>query len=94
MQTKKALAGAFFGAVLVITPVGVASATPVTDTSPAVVDVSHHGNDHDRGYNDHYGKGDNHRRHDRDWNNDWNHWNNPWQPNCFWYGPWWVCQRW
>jgi Ni/Co efflux regulator RcnB len=97
MEAKKVLASAFLTTALVLTPVGVATAAPVTDTSPGVVDVNHR----DRGWDDHRrDHGNDHKRGDRghnDWDrgrhNDWDR-GNHWRPNCFWFGPWLVCMPW
>ncbi|MEE2059885.1 hypothetical protein [Rhodococcus artemisiae] len=97
MEPKKVLASAFLTTALVLTPVGVATAAPVTDSSPGVVDVRHNdrGWDRDRGghHDNNWNKDRNHRDWDRGHHNDWNR-GNFWRPNCFWFGPWLVCMPW
>jgi hypothetical protein len=97
MEPKKVLASAFLTTALVLTPVGVATAAPVTDSSPGVVEVNHndrgwdnHGRDRDRGGNWNNDRG--HNNWDRG-HNDWNR-GNYWRPDCFWFGPWLVCMPW
>lgn len=94
MQPKKILASVFLSTALVLAPAGVASASPVIDTSPALVEVHQvHGHGHGHGHgHDHDGwKGDHDRKHDKKY--DKKH-DNHWRSDCYWWGPWLVCNPW
>lgn len=90
MDTKKVLASAFITTALVLTPVGVASATPVTDNSPAAVEVRHDNNhrDHDRGHHDRGRDGRDRDRHgDNHWRDRDNHRNDQRRHDHHWTPP-------
>ncbi|WP_277369777.1 hypothetical protein [Rhodococcus rhodochrous] len=92
MKPKKILASVFLSTALVLAPAGVASASPVVDTSPGVVAVNHDHRDYDKHHkNDHKRDRDHGKHHNKDWDR---RWDNHWRPDCFWFGPWLVCSPW
>ncbi|WP_138843551.1 hypothetical protein [Rhodococcus pyridinivorans] len=91
MKPKKILASAFLSTALVLAPAGVASATPTVDTAPGIVNVS--GGHDDHGKYDHHDHDKNYNHHDKKYDRD-HHRNHYWRPDCYWWGPWLVCNRW
>ncbi|MEE2033489.1 hypothetical protein [Rhodococcus chondri] len=94
MKIKTALASTFLTTALVFAPVGVATATPSTDSSPPVAAVNHNHHDkHHDGDRHNHGDRNNHWRNDRG-HKDYDRWDYNWRSDCFWLGPWLMCMPW